>query len=99
MKRTYNPATGRHYYLNSHGTRGVRIDAQGNRETLPVSMDQGQTIRPRAVTYWQQCGNFAFPCVRMQGRIITLYPNTEATEPEYWTTYANKYPTPTPPEL
>ena len=93
MKRTYNPATGRHYYLNNHGTRGVRIDAQGNRETLPVSMDQGQTIKPRAVTYWQQCGNFAFPCVRIKGRAVTLYPNTEAAEPEYWTTYANRYPT------
>lgn len=95
MKRTYNPATGRHYYLNNHGTRGVRIDAQGNRETLPYSTDQGQTIKPRAVTYWKQCGNFAFPCIRIKGRTVTLYPNTEATEPEYWTTYENRYPTTT----
>jgi hypothetical protein len=98
MKRQYDPATSRHYYLNNHGTRGVRIDRQGNRETLPVSMDQGRTIRPRAVTYWQQCGNFCFPYIRVKGQIVSLYPDDEVT-PTYWTTYANKYPTPTPPEL
>jgi len=85
MKTQFNPATARHYYLNNHGTRAVKIDHNGNRETLPVSID-GKTIKPRAVIYWEQCGNFAFPAVRVKGKAVTVYPDNE-TEPTKWQPY------------
>jgi len=85
MKTQFNPATARPFYLNAHGTRAVRIDRNGNRETLPVSID-GETVKPRAVTYWEQCGNFSFPAVRIKGKAVTVYPDNE-TEPTKWQPY------------
>lgn len=91
MKTSYNPATARHYYLNSHGTRSVHIDRDGNRETLPVSLD-GVTVKARAVLYWEQCGNFAYPVIRVKGKTINVYPDSEV-EATMWLPYEVKYPT------
>jgi len=91
MKRTaYNPATARTYYLNQSGSRAVSIDRNGNRDTLPVSLD-GETVKSRAVLYWEQCGNFAFPAVRVKGKAVTVYPDSEV-EPTKWLPFAVMYP-------
>jgi len=90
MKKQYNPATARQYYLNQSGSRAVSIDRDGNRETLPVSLD-GVTVKPRAVRYWEQCGNFAFPAVRVKGKTVTVYPDSEVTA-TMWLPFEVKYP-------
>lgn len=76
MKTKFNPTTARLYYLNNSGTRCVSIDRDGNRETIPVSLD-GVTITQRAVLYWEQCGNFAYPAIRVKGKALTVYPDVE----------------------
>ena len=90
MKSQYNPKTARVFYLNRDGSRAVSIDHNGNREVLPVSLD-GETIQTRSVLYWEQCGNFAFPVIRMKGKAVTVYPDSEV-ECEKWLPYAVKYP-------
>jgi hypothetical protein len=86
----FNPDTSRFYYLNSDGSRGVRIDSDGNRERLPVSLD-GKTTRPRAVLYWQTLGNFAVPYIRVQGKAVAVYPDSEVT-PSAWLPFEVLYP-------
>lgn len=90
MRTKYNPATAQTYYLNSTGTRCVSIDRDGNRETLPVSLD-GVTIKIRSIRYWEQCGNFAFPVIRVKGKETIVYPDSEVT-PEKWLPFYVKYP-------
>ena len=90
MKTPYNPATARQYYLNNSGTRVVSIDRDGNREALPVSLD-GVNVKPRAVLYWEQCGNFAFPVIRVKGKAISVYPDSEV-EATMWLPFEVKYP-------
>ena len=90
-KTIYDKRTARTDYLNNTGSRAVSIDRNGNRERLPVSFDGGVTIKDRAVLYWEQCGNFGFPCIRIKGKAVFVYPDSEV-EPTYWTTYELKYP-------
>ncbi len=90
MKTKYDPATARQYYLNQSGSRAVSIDRNGNRETLPVSLD-GKTIKPRVVRYWEQCGNFAFPVVRVKGKETPVFPDSEV-EATMWMPFEVKYP-------
>jgi hypothetical protein len=89
MKRTtYSPTTARPYYLNQSGSRAVSIDGNGNRETLPVSLD-GETVKPRAVFYWEQCGNFSFPCIRVGGKAVAVFPD-DTFEPSMYMPLAVK---------
>lgn len=89
MRNKYNPKTARFYYLNQHGTKGVSIDANGNRERLPVSLD-GITVKERAVLYHQTCGNFSYPIIRVKGKKVVVYPN-DNFEPTMWMPYEIKY--------
>ena len=75
MKNKFDKETARFYYLNNSGTRGVRIDAEGNRERLLVN--DGEAVKERAVCFWEQCGNFSFPVVRLKGKQITVYPKSD----------------------
>lgn len=88
--KSFNPATSKFYYLNNDGSRGVRIDANGNRETLPVSFD-GVNVKQVAVKYWEQFGNFSVPYVRKGKKIIAVYPDNE-TEVKKWMPFNVKYP-------
>jgi hypothetical protein len=90
MKTQFNSATARMYYLNNSGSRWVTIDRSGNRETLPVSLD-GETVKLRAVLYWEACGNFAYPVIRLKGKAVTLYPDSEVTCTK-WLPYSVLYP-------
>lgn len=87
-KNTYNPDTARHYHINSIGSRSVSIDREGNRETLPVSLD-GETVKPRAVRYWEMCGNFSYPVIRVKGKETTIFPD-DIFQPTMWTPLAVK---------
>lgn len=90
MRTQYNPATAQTYYLNSTGSRCVSVDRDGNRETLPVSLD-GVTVKIRSVRYWEQCGNFSFPVIRVKGKEVSVYPDSEF-DPVVWTPFSVKYP-------
>lgn len=46
----------------------------------------------RAVMYWEQCGNFACPVVRIKGKATKLFPDSDV-EAKMWMPYAVKYPT------
>ena len=90
MKTTkYDPASARLFYLNDTGHRAVCIDRNGNRERLPVSLD-GITVKARAVLYWEACGNFSFPVIRVRGKQVPVYPNTEVPPPAAWLPYGVK---------
>jgi hypothetical protein len=89
-RNAIDSATARMYYLNNSGSRWVTIDRSGNRETLPVSLD-GETVKPRAVLYWESCGNFAYPVIRVKGKAVTLYPDSEVTCTK-WMPYSVLYP-------
>lgn len=82
MKRKFNPNDSMFYYLNNEGTRGVRIDRNGNRETIPVSFD-GVTVKQVAVKYWEQCGNFSFPNVRHKGKVVAVYADSDVEVEKY----------------
>lgn len=91
--KAFNPDNSRFYYLNNSGSRGVRIDADGNRETITVN--DGTTIKPRAVIYWQSCGNYSFPVIRLHGKRVTVY--TDDTPPPdgsapVWSPFEVRYP-------
>lgn len=90
--RHYNSKTARFFTLNQDGTRGVSIDANGNRETIPFSMDGGKTIKNKSVLYHEQCGNFSFPVVRIKGKAVGAYPDSEV-ETKFYSTFDKKYPT------
>lgn len=75
MKNKFDKETARFYYLNNSGTRGVRIDAKGNRERLLVN--DGHTVKERAVCFWEQCGNFSFPVVKLKGKRVSVFPNSD----------------------
>ena len=91
MKRTYNPATARTYYLNQSGHRAISIDGNGNRETIPVSLD-GVTSKPRSVLYWESCGNFGIPVVRVRGKAVAVHPDTEVPPVSFYAPFEVKYP-------
>lgn len=88
MRSEYNPKTARFYLLNNDGTRGVSIDANGNRERLPVTLD-GVTIKARAVLYHQQLGNFSTPFIRVKGKAVAVFPDSEN---KVWMPFEIKYP-------
>jgi len=90
MKTKFDPANSRPVYLNNYGTRAVRIDSWGHRETLPFSTDGGKTIVQRAVCYWEQCGNFAFPTIKVKGKRQAVYPDSDV-EVKFYSTYSDKY--------
>ena len=92
MNKTFNPATSRFLYLNNSGSRGVRIDSNGNRETLPVQFETGGKVKQIAVKYWRQLGNFSFPVVRQGKQLIHVYPDSEV-ETKKWLPFDVKYPT------
>lgn len=89
----FNPATSRFYYLNNSGSRGVRIDADGRRETILVN--DGTATKPRAVVYWEACGNYTFPVVRLKGKRVTVYtddvPPPDGSSP-VWSPFEILYP-------
>lgn len=87
--RIYNSATARTLYLDQSGYRVVSIDRNGNRETLPVSLD-GVSVKPRSLVCWQACGNFSYPIIRVKGRQVTVYPDSEVS-PTKWMPYSVKY--------
>lgn len=91
--KTYNESTSRFYYLNNSGSRGIRIDADGNREMILVN--DGTCTKPRAVCYWEQCGNWSFPTVRIKGKRVTVYtddcPPVDGSAP-VWMPYAVRHP-------
>lgn len=92
MKRTkYNPATANFYYLNSTGSKGVRIDTNGNRETIPVSFDDGKTIQQRSVFYWEQIGNFSNPVIRdsRSRKAIMVFPDSQV-DVTYYAPFKNE---------
>ena len=84
--KTYNPATARFYTLNNDGSRGVSIDANGNRERIPVSIDGGKTIKQVAVLYHQGLGNYSAPWIRFKGKIEMAVPN-QPFDVQYWQPY------------
>lgn len=90
--KAFNESTSRFYYLNNSGSRGVRIDADGNHETILVN--DGTCTKSRAVCYWEQCGNWSFPVVRIKGKRVTVYTNdcppADGSAP-VWMPYAVKY--------
>lgn len=67
------------------------IDANGNRETIPFSTDKGATIRHTAVKYWEMCGNWSCAHIRIAGKIVAVYPDSDVTV-AYYQTFASKYP-------
>lgn len=91
--KTFNESTSRFYHLNSSGSRGVRIDADGNRETVLVN--DGTCTKARAVCYWEICGNWSFPVVRIKGKRVAVYtddcPPADGSAP-VWVPYAVRYP-------
>lgn len=89
MRTKYNPKTARFFYLNQDGSRGVSIDANGNRERLPVSLD-GIAVKERAVLYHEMCGNFSYPVIRIKGKPVTVYPDSDV-EVTMWMPYEVKY--------
>jgi hypothetical protein len=90
-KTTFDPATARTYYLNQSGTRAISIDGNGNRETLPVILANGEAPKPRAVLYWEQCGNFAYPSIRVKGKAVAVYPDSDVA-PTVWMPFALRHP-------
>ena len=90
MRNKFNPDNARFYHLNNEGTRGVRIDVNGNRERLPVSFD-GINVKDVAVVYWEQFGNFSFPTVRKGKKLVTVYSDSDV-EATMWMPYGVKYP-------
>jgi hypothetical protein len=90
MKTKYNPKTARFYSLNNCGTRGVSIDANGNRETIPVTLD-GVTVKARAVLYHEQMGNFSYPVIRIKGKKTVVFPD-DNFQPTKWMPHKVKYP-------
>ena len=84
--KTYNPATARLVYLNQDGSRCVSIDANGNRERIPVSIDGGKTIKQVAVKYFQQLGNHSAPWIRFKGKIEMVVSN-QVIGVKYWQPY------------
>ena len=40
--------------------------------------------------YWEQCGNFSFPSIRIKGKVVAIYPDCEVCC-KYWTTYKLKF--------
>lgn len=91
--KAFNPSTSRFYYLNNSGSRGVRIDADGNRENITVN--DGTTTKQRAVLYWETCGNYSFPVIRLHGKRVTVY--TDDTPPPdgcapVWSPFEIRYP-------
>ena len=84
--KTYNPATARLVYLNQDGSRCVSIDANGNRERIPVSIDGGKTIKQVAVLYHEQLGNFSAPWIRFKSKIEMVVSN-QPFDVQYWQPY------------
>jgi len=78
----FNEADSFIYYLNQSGSRAVRIDRNGNRETIPVSWD-GVTVKQVAVKYWEQCGNFAMPYVRKGNKLVAVYADSDVEVTKY----------------
>lgn len=89
MKTPFDEKTSKFYYLNQSCSRGVRIDHNGNRETLPVSLD-GVTVRERAVLFWEQCGSFSAPMIRVAGKVVMVFPDSDVS-PKKWLPYAVKH--------
>lgn len=74
------------YYLNNTGSRRKTPGEK-------LMFDDGRAVKPRAIDFWQQCGNFAFPCIRVKGKRVAVYPNSEVKikgEEIIWRTFEHK---------
>lgn len=82
------------YYLNGSGHRWTNRD--DNNKSEKILVNDGKVTKLRAVRYWEACGNFAVPCVRIRGKIVKLFPESEVpnkdNSPMLWMPYAVKYP-------
>ena len=89
MTRKYDPSTSRLCHLTQDGSKVVRVDANNNRETLPVTFD-GQQVKQVSVKYWEQIGNFACPVVRRGKELVKVFPDSEV-DPKAWMPFEVKY--------
>ena len=77
------------YYLNNNGSRWINLNRErGKREKIPVKL--GGITKQRTIQYWEACGNFAFPSIRIKGKNVAVYPNSDV-ECSYYMTYQEKY--------
>jgi len=75
-------------YLNDNGTRWINIDSSGQKEKIRVS-GNGVSYRDLTVVHWEQCGNSAYPTVKLDGSLVNVYP--DHSDPVVWMPYKVKY--------